>query len=271
VYKPLQKLNFIILSLGWLQASFLMIQKLRCKLSNTTPSYNLMMSENARFPLLCRPNTSDELVFNQIFSDREYSCLDDLSDVGLVIDCGANVGYSAAYFLTRFPNCTVICVEPDPSNFRALEKNLLPYKERVKLIRSGIWSHSTGLKIMEEPYNDGLEWSVQVRESKSDEIPEMQAIDLGTLLRESGNDTISILKMDIEGAEAVVFEKNYESWLSSVENMVIELHDDTFFGKASDIVLNAMSTAREFSVSECGELTVFKSVPNSVPKIAICA
>jgi FkbM family methyltransferase len=86
------------------------------------------------------------MVFAQIFIQREYSCLDDLSvsNVDLVIDCGANVGYSSAYFLSRFPECNIICVEPDPSNFRSLEENMAPYKDRVKLINSGVWSHVGG-------------------------------------------------------------------------------------------------------------------------------
>jgi hypothetical protein len=39
----------------------------------------------------------------------------------------------------------------------------------------------------------------------------------------------------------------------------IELHDDTFFGKASDIVLNAISTVKSFKVSQAEGLTVFKA------------
>jgi FkbM family methyltransferase len=259
MYTYIQKifrLNDLISNLGWLQSSVYVIRYFY-SLLNKNSSYTLT-SKNAQFPLICRPNTSDKDVFKQIFIETEYSCLDDLSNVNLVIDCGANVGYSSAYFLTRFPMCKVICVEPDLSNFNLLEKNLAPYKERAMLIRAGIWSHPADLKILEEPYRDGREWTVQVRECKSGETPEMQAIDIGTLLKESGQDKISILKMDVEGAEAVVFAKNYESWLSNVDNMVIELHDDSSFGKASDIVLNAISSVKSFNVSQSGELTVFK-------------
>ncbi len=213
-----------------------------------------------QFPLHYRSNTSDIGVFHQIFVAREYSCLDDLTNVDLVIDCGANVGYSSAYFLSRFPQCNVICIEPDSSNFLMLQKNLAPYKERVKLIQSGVWSHITGLKFYEVPYKDGGNWGIQVRESREDEIPEMQAIDIGTLLKQSGRDKISILKVDIEGAEAVVFKENYESWLPYVENIVIELHDDTFFGKASNIVLNTISSCKSFDISTSGELSVFKKL-----------
>lgn len=252
-------LNSLISNLGWIQAAVYIVSKLRNLLFNETENYTLM-SKNAQFSLICRPKTSDIEVFRQIFVEREYSCLDDLSDVDLVIDCGANVGYSAAYFLTRFPKCQVICVEPDLSNFILLERNMAPYNGRVKLIRSGIWSHPADLKILEESYRDGREWTVQVRECMLSEVPEMQGIDVGTILKESGLQKISILKMDIEGAEAVVFSKNYESWLSCVENIVIELHDDSSFGQASDIVLNAISSScKSFSTSKSGELTVFQA------------
>lgn len=258
--KLIGRLGSLIPNLGLSETFVYLLQRLRYTLFQKTEYYTLV-SKNAQFPLYCRPKTSDISVFTQIFIEREYSCLDDLSNVNLIIDCGANVGYSSAYFLTRFPQAKVICVEPDMSNFMMLEKNMAPYKDRVKCIRSGLWSHTTGLKILETPYRDSREWTVQVRESKSDEVPEMQATDVGTLLRESGLDKISILKIDIEGAEAVVFANNYESWLPNVDNMVIELHDDSSFGKASDIVLNTISScqSKSFNISKHGELTVCKT------------
>ncbi len=65
--------------------------------------------------------------------------------------------------------------------------------------------------------------------------------------------------MDIEGAEAVVFSKNYESWLPFVDNIAMEIHDDSSFGAASDIVLSAISFYDIFTVSTSRELTLFKS------------
>lgn len=243
--------------LGWSQAFIYLVQKLRCSLFNQNENYTLI-SKNSQYPLICRPKTSDRGIFDQIFVEREYSCFDDLSNVDLIIDCGANVGYSSAYFLTRFPKCIVICIEPDRSNFKILEKNLALHKDRVKLISTGIWSHSTGLKISEMSYG-GEACAVQVRECKPGEVPEMQATDVGTLLKESGLNRISILKMDVEGAEAVVFAKNYESWIPYVDNIAIELHDNTSFGQATDVVLNVMSSYKQFNMSESGELTIFKA------------
>ena len=85
-----------------------------------------------RHPLYARPRTSDLQIFNAIFAEGEYRNLDDLQGIRLVIDCGANVGYSSAYFLSRFPECVVIAVEADPENFEMLRRNLAPYGERAR-------------------------------------------------------------------------------------------------------------------------------------------
>lgn len=45
-------------------------------------------------PIQVRTRSSDWNVFYQIFVEKEYACLDILSKVGLIVDAGANVGYS---------------------------------------------------------------------------------------------------------------------------------------------------------------------------------
>lgn len=53
----------------------------------------------------------------------------------------------------------------------------------------------------------------------------MVTLDIGTSLERSGFERICILKMDIEGAERIVFESNCQHWLSRVDNMVIDLEN----------------------------------------------
>jgi FkbM family methyltransferase len=265
--KIIEKIDFwqnriiqLISVIGLSQAYIYLLKDYRNRRAQIQENFYLL-SKSSKFPVLCRPHTSDIKVFSQIFIEREYSCLDEISNVNYIIDCGANVGYSSAYLLTRFPDAKIVCIEPDPSNFAMLEQNMAPYKSRVKLIRAGLWSHPTGLKFSEQRYRDGGEWGVQVRECSAVENPDLQAIDLGSVLQELDVPKISILKMDIEGAEAVVFSKNYESWLPCFDNIVIELHDDTYFGKASEIVLDSIKSYgnKDFQISTCGELMVFKS------------
>src|SRR5712692_3216497 len=47
-------------------------------------------------------DSSDMSVFHQIFIIEEYSGLRDLGNVSLVLDLGANVGFSSAYLLSCF-------------------------------------------------------------------------------------------------------------------------------------------------------------------------
>ena len=179
----------------------------------------IMISRYAKHPLRCRVGSSDAYVFEQIFVEREYACLDDLKGVDLVIDCGAYVGYSAAYFLSQFPRSYVVAVEPEPENFKLLTKNLAPYKGRVDLIQSAVSSHSASLKMREAMYRDGQAWSKQVRECTTSEVPTVPAIDISTILQRSGRERISILKVDIEGAEQVLFGQKAPARIGSTKSM----------------------------------------------------
>jgi len=228
-------------------------EKVRRKVVPPWPPDVWLKSPTALHPLRCRRGSSDLDVFGQIFVGREYRCLDDVKEVGLIIDCGANVGYSSAYFLTRFPSTRVIAVEPDPANFATLVQNLAPYGDRCKALCTGVWSHSTDLVISEEPFGDGREWARTVRPARPGDIGTMSAVDVGSLLASSGHERISILKVDIEGAETEVFGANYEGWIGKVDNLVIETHSP----HARSVVLAAV-TDHGFSISECDELLVCK-------------
>src|SRR4051794_1523575 len=71
-------------------------------------------TRRAAEPLFVRRNTTDMWTFDQIFVDHEYRCIDHLKNIRTIVDAGANVGYSSAYFLSRFPDVRIIAVEPDP-------------------------------------------------------------------------------------------------------------------------------------------------------------
>lgn len=214
-----------------------------------------LRAKHARYPLVLRAGASDLAVFQQIFMTREYACFDDLKNAGLIIDCGANAGFSTAYFASRFPQSEIIAIEPDPENFEMLRRNTAPYGDRVEIRQTAVWSHAARLTISEAPYRDGLHWTRQVRECAPEEPGGFDAIDLGGILEASGHERISILKMDIEGAEAVVLAQNTEPWIDRVDNLAIELHDDAGFGDSRGAFERAIEGGG-WTVSRSGELTV---------------
>jgi FkbM family methyltransferase len=204
-----------------------------------------LRSKYAAHLLWVRPRTSDAKVFGQIFVERQYACLDHVRDARVIVDCGANVGYSSAYFLTRFPRARVIALEPDADNADACERNLASYGARATVLRSALWSHCTTLHL-DLVGGVGSEWGRRVREGGSN----VTAIDMLTVLRTAGVDRIDILKIDIEGAEAAVF-AGAIPWLRQVSSLVIELH-----GPACARLVTEALQREQFRLSHSGELTI---------------
>jgi FkbM family methyltransferase len=202
-----------------------------------------LTSRRLKHPVYVRRDTTDVAVFMQIFIDREYRCLDHVRSPSLVIDCGANVGYSSAYFLSRFPDCTVMAVEPDPENFTMLCDNVRPYGTRCRPIRAAVWSQQEKLRLNQ----NGEAWATKVESAEDGDVA---TVTIPELLGLSCRPRISILKIDIESAEYEIFRSSPE-WLDQVDNIVIELHDtpcrEAFF---------AAIAGRGFEIGTCDELTV---------------
>ena len=220
------------------------------------PATVTLTARRSRFPLSARPSSTDFVVFGQTFVSEPYACLDGLQNVEFIVDCGANVGFASAYLLSSFPRASLYAIEPDPENFVILERNLAPYGAQARADRTGVWSQNAGLKIEERPYRGGGAWARQVREARPGESSDIEAIDIPTIMARAGRDRISILKIDIEGAECVLFSApNVGDWLGKVDCIAVELHDDTHFGQCTDVFYRAIE-GHGFSVTQSRELTV---------------
>jgi FkbM family methyltransferase len=206
---------------------------------NARRSGGLVRTALSTYPLHLRGKTSDADVFSQIFVEREYRCIDHLNP-RIIIDAGANVGYSSAYLLTRFPQARVIALEPDPANFAAAKKNLAHWADRVTLLEAALWSKRGTVSL--RPGTEG--WGRQVATGEG-----VSAVDIPFLLEKFDLESIDLLKVDIEGAEKEVFSAS--DWVSCVRNIVVELH-----GPEESRIFHEAIKHRPYSVSECGELTV---------------
>jgi len=203
-----------------------------------------------KYPICFRLNSSDIRVYQQIFAAREYACLNNIKDIKLIVDCGAYIGLSSIWFLNEYRNADLVAIEPDPKNFSILQKNLRPYGQRAKLLKAAIWPRKGALVASKEKYRDGQEWTRQVRECVNNEKPEINAINIDSIISESGFEKIDILKIDIERSEIELFSHNYKQWLSKTRNIVIELHDE----ECSKVFFKALS-GYNYLLSRSGELT----------------
>ena len=173
-------------------------------------------------PLFIRGKTSDASSFMQIFLFEDCKLPVEIKPK-LIIDGGAYVGYSSIYFANKYPDADIIAVEPSLSNHAALNRNVASYP-KVKTVYAGLWNKETKLRIT----NHNEEWSFRVEETNK--LSTVNAVTIGSLLRDSEHNVIDILKLDIEGSEKVIFSSGYEDWLGKVKVLIIEFHDRFYAG-----------------------------------------
>jgi FkbM family methyltransferase len=191
--------------------------------------------------------SSDAQVFDQIFIEREYQSIEQISTPRLILDLGANIGLSSLYFAREFPQAEIIAVEPDPGNFAMLQKNVAAYP-RITPLLGAIWHSSRQLQLAPGTYKDRKEWATQVVEGSDGGV---QAFDIPSLV---GDRVIDLLKIDIERSEIELFSKN-TGWLRQVRNLCIELHDQ----ECIDVFFKALEPFK-YDLSHSGELTICRSI-----------
>ncbi|HYK34527.1 FkbM family methyltransferase [Alloacidobacterium sp.] len=213
-------------------------------------------------PVKLRARTSDPFVFRQIMIENEYAPLGDLK-ISSILDLGANIGLSSAWFLNRFPNVRVFAVEADADNYTVCSENLAPYRERAQVVRGAAWSRHATLV---------LRWkscaaNIHVHERGTEDVNEVcvEAWDIANLIRLSGFERVDLVKIDVEGVELEIFRSNIDNWLPFVRNLCIELHSqacrDTFFAALSSY---------EYQHLKSGELDICMNLrPKNDPQGAV--
>jgi FkbM family methyltransferase len=181
--------------------------------------------------LKLRNGSSDYKVFQQVFFNGEYKPLLDVVDLnGIeiknIIDAGANIGLSTNYFLQRFPNAQVICIEPDKNNFKTLEFNVQRRKDNTRLYNKALWYKNEFLYLTDQ-FRDGEEWSRSISTNKQNSLSEVAATTVDELIKENSLTTIDLFKIDIEGAEFELYKHSENlDYLNRTKVIAIEVHKE---------------------------------------------
>jgi len=215
-----------------------------------TGNWNNFNLKKLKHSFSIRNNPFDFATLEEVILKEDYN-LNINFNPSTIIDGGANIGLTSVFFANKYPQANIVAVEPEEGNFEMLKKNTKNYR-KIGLIKAGIWSHPTILSVIDEGKGNN---SFTVTEILSPEIDSIKAISIYDIMQERGWDTIDILKLDIEGAEKNVFEKNFEQWLPWVKILIIEFHDRMVEG-CSSIVSKALSNYY-FRSEIKGENTIF--------------
>jgi len=171
-------------------------------------------------PLWARAGTSDVETFEEVFLMRQY----DLPIAGFeplhILDLGANIGYASVYFAARWPQARILAVEPATSNLGLLDQNTRAW-DHITCLQAAVWSHPSWVQVTNPKAAPN---AFRVSESNDPRKENIPAYTISQLIERQGCKHLDLLKMDVEGAEAEIFQNGAE-WLDQVKVLIIELHD----------------------------------------------
>jgi FkbM family methyltransferase len=169
--------------------------------------------------ILLRLGTTDVAAFEHVFIDDEYG-FSLARPPSIIVDAGANVGMSAAYFSLRYPAATIVAIEPEPSNFDMLRRNAKLFPQIVP-INAALWSHEGVVRLQDGGTGH---WGMRVADPEVSSDALTRSTTIPALLKKLGIDHVDLLKIDVEGAECEIFE-DASTWINRVDVICAELHD----------------------------------------------
>jgi FkbM family methyltransferase len=171
------------------------------------------------YPCVCRIRTPSGAVSLTLYCPEDCYTVQEVFGLHcyrakherVFVDFGANIGVSAAYFLSRNPEAFVYCFEPLPENVERLRRNLAPYDGRYKIEEVAVADYDGEIEFRVE--RTGRYSGIENRTGDLRRFPCVNANRvLTSILRAHGQ--IDLLKVDVEGAETM--------FLPSLEPEVLE-------------------------------------------------
>lgn len=186
-------------------------------------SLNLQIIDVFGLPFSYRGETSDEVVGNEILEEGKYVLPIEDFQPKVIIDCGANIGYSTLYYANTYPDAQIYAIEPEKINFKFLQYNTIFY-DNIHLINSAVWGRESFVRLENSELG---EMGYMTVETGEDTPTAFKATTIGKLIYDNGINEIDLLKIDVEGAEKEIFgAEGVDDWLSKVKVLSIVLHDE---------------------------------------------
>jgi FkbM family methyltransferase len=180
-----------------------------------------------RKKLFYRDNMSFLKTSVEIFLERQY-LFNVVDSRPIIIDCGSNIGLSLIFFKMNYPNSIIYGFEPDIDNFNTLLSNISGYNFKdINISSDAVWIEEGVLLNFNGENNESSRLSFQDKSTSSIKVKTTRLRDLIVKL-----ENISLLKIDIEGAEVEVL-NDCKDVLNNCENIFVEYH--SFYGQKQEL------------------------------------
>ncbi|HEY1369303.1 MAG TPA: FkbM family methyltransferase [Gaiellaceae bacterium] len=158
-------------------------------------------------------------LFGEIFVHRIYA-FESENPQPVIVDAGSNMGMAVLFFKRLYPHARVLAVEPEPTSFRLLEKNVIGNSlGDVRLVNAALGAADGEVSFFHQP--GSLLASTRKERAVNDSVTVVRAATLSSLLDEP----VDFLKLDVEGAEHdVLADLEQSGKLALIERMACEYH-----------------------------------------------
>ena len=138
-----------------------------------------------------------------------------------ILDLGANIGIASIDFALRYPQASIIAIEPVGANFQLLQKNISGF-QNIRALNVAVGKHDERAALR----GAGQSFRTQPvsASSKAKRREETTVRELNALLKENEITQVDLIKIDVEGSEYDVLTSLDPSLLQGVQWIVGELH-----------------------------------------------
>jgi FkbM family methyltransferase len=223
-----------------------------------------------------RPMDSDLETFRQVYTQEQYEVptlnqrqrldryYDQLLEHGttpLIIDAGANIGAAALWFSERYPKSRIVAIEPDAKS-AALCRSNTAERPNVTVVEGAIGGSPGNVTVADT----GKSWAVTTRRT---ELPsDLKVHTVRDLQRRvEGRTALFLVKVDIEGFEADLFEHSAE-WVAETAAIFVEVHDWLFPNKQTSQSMQKALLGQGFEILVRGENLMFIREANELDRMA---
>ena len=186
------------------------------------------------YPLWLRKSEPDIHNFWQIFGEKECD-IPELINPSAIIDIGSFVGYSAAYFLWKYPQAHLTCVEPNPSNISNFKKNIQNFSNYTLIEAAISESDNTYTEFSFVP---GQTWAGSTKPVPGENKKSINVctIKFEELVTSYGYNGFDLMKIDIEGNESLILTKE-DLCAKYIGYILVEIHDKDSFAALEQLQL----------------------------------
>jgi FkbM family methyltransferase len=165
---------------------------------------------------------ADRSVLAEIFRYREYRIADQVikSAKNAILDVGAHCGFFTIYCRMLNEKTKIFSVEPEEKNFSALNHHIaINNLKNIKVSQFAICGKTgkCNLSISKDSHDHKINYH--------DDGEQINCVTLRDFCVKEHIKKISLLKMDIEGAEFEVVESLWPENFEMVENIIMEYHN----------------------------------------------